>query len=71
MFTLCYSDIPNHFADTKTDIQLSFQFSTKYLTLDISKFKFQNRPKQKKGSVTAEPKMLANIIAESKPCIQH
>ena len=33
MFALCYSDIPNRVADTKTDVQLLLQFVTKYFTL--------------------------------------
>ena len=33
ILVLFYSYIPNHVADTQTDIQLSFPFSTKYLTL--------------------------------------
>ena len=33
MSALFYSDIANHVADTKTNIQLSFQLSTKYLTI--------------------------------------
>ena len=33
IFVLYYSDIPNRVTRTKTDMQLSFQFSTKYLTL--------------------------------------
>ena len=32
-WSLCYSDIPNRVTQTKADIQLSFKFSKKYLTL--------------------------------------
>ena len=48
---LCYSDILNCFTETKTDIQLSFQFSTKYwtlfdLTVTNSNFFFTNQEAQ-------------------------